>query len=79
MDEIFGELARQSNTLTPVPPDERDIEIDLLIPLMDGEKQDQHEAELQMHSFVSEAQQTSTSTPNMKTIEKEDDTSSELT
>ena len=46
---------------------------------MDGEKIDQHEVMLQMQTFVLEAQQTMTSIPEKKPIEKEGDTSSEST
>ena len=68
--EIFGELDQQSNTLTPVPLEERETQIDLLFPLTDGEKVDQHEAELQMRPFMLEAQQTTTSTPEKKQVKK---------
>jgi hypothetical protein len=78
VDQIFGELSRQSNMITPITPEARDIQVDLLLPLMDGEKVEQHEAKLQMQSFVSKAQ-TSTSNLENKSFEKEDNTSSELT
>lgn len=55
VDQIFGELTQQSNTITPIPTEAREIQVDLLFPLIDGEKVEQHEAELQMQSFVSEA------------------------
>ena len=48
VDEIFGALTRQYSTITLVPPEERELQIDLLLPLKDGEKEDQHEVELQM-------------------------------
>ena len=54
VDEICSELARQSNTINPVPPKAREKQIDLLIPLTDGDKVDQYEAELQMQAFLSE-------------------------
>ena len=46
-----------------------------MLPLTDGEKVEQHEVELHMQSFVSEAQ-TLTPTPEKKIVE--DDSSSEL-
>lgn len=60
----------------PIPPEARDIQVDLLLPLMDGKKVEQHEVELQMQSFISEAQ-TSTLTLEKKSLEKEDDMSIE--
>ena len=72
-------MARQSNTLYPIPPEAREKHTDLLIPLTDGEKEDEYEVELQMQPFLPEAQQTTTSTIEKKPIDKEDDTSSELT
>jgi hypothetical protein len=77
VNEIFNELSRQSNTLYPIPPEAREKQIDLLIPLINGEKADQYEAELKMQSFVPEAQRTTTSTTKKKPVDKEDDTSSE--
>ena len=63
-----------------VPPKAREKQIELLIPLTDGEKVDQYEAKLQMQPFVSEAQQTATSTTKKKpVVDKEDDTSSKST
>ena len=60
--------------VTSIPPQEKEIQVDLLLPLTDGEKFEQYEAELQMQSFVSEAQ-TLTPTPEKKPVE--DDSSSE--
>ena len=48
VNEIFNELARQCNTLNPIPPEAREKHIDLSITLTDGENEDQYEAELQM-------------------------------
>ena len=78
VDHIFGELSRQSSMIMSIPPEERDIQINLLLLLMDGEKVEQHETELQMQSFVSEAQ-TPRSTPENKPLEIEDDMSSDST
>ena len=55
VEQIFGELTQQSKTITLVSPEAREIQVDLLLPLTDGEKVEQHETELQMQSFVSEA------------------------
>lgn len=60
----------------PIPAKLREIQVDLLLPLTDGEKFKQHEAELQMQSFVSKAY-TPTLTPKKKPVEE--DSSSELT
>ena len=70
--------ARQSNTLNPIPPEAREKQTNLLIPLMDGDKEDQYKAEIQMQPFVSEAQQTTTSTTKKKLVDREDDTSNKL-
>lgn len=48
VNEIFNELAWQSNMLNPIPPEAREIYTDLLIPVTNGEKMDQYEAKLQM-------------------------------
>ena len=77
VDEIFSEMARQSNTINPVPPEAREKCTNLLIPLMDGEKVEQYEVELQMHPFMLEAQHPTTSSFEKKLDENEDDTSSE--
>ena len=76
---MFGELSRQSNTFTLVPPEARELQIDLLLPLIDGEKADQHEVELQMQPFVSKAQQTIMSTLEKKIVEKAEDIMSKST
>ena len=55
VDQIFGELDQQSNIITPIPTKAREIQIDLLLPLTDGEKVEQQEAKLKMQSFVSKA------------------------
>ena len=52
--QIFGELTRQSNTIMPIPTEAREIQVDLLLPLTDKEKVEQHEVELKMQSFVLE-------------------------
>ena len=46
VDAIFNELAWQSNTLYPIPPEAREKQAELLIPLIDGEKEYQYVAEL---------------------------------
>ena len=38
VDQIFGELTQQSNTIMPIPTEAREIQVDLLLPLTDGEK-----------------------------------------
>lgn len=76
VEQIFGELSRQSRTITPIPSLAKEIQVDLLLPLKDDEKFEQDEAELQIQSFIAEVQ-----TP-MPTLEKktaEVDTSSDLT
>ena len=55
IEHIFGELTRQSNTITPIPSLAKEIQVDHLLPLTDREKVEQHEAELQIQSFVTEA------------------------
>ena len=69
-------MTQQSKTVTPIPSLAKEIQVDLLLPLIDDEKVEQHEAELQMQSFVVEAQMP-TQTPEKKTIDA--DTSSDLT
>ena len=69
-------MNRQSKTITAIPSLAKDIQFDLLLPLTDGEKVKQNEAELQMQSFTVEAQML-TLTTKKKTIEV--DTSSDLT
>jgi hypothetical protein len=64
--QIFGELTQQSRTITPIPSLAKEIQFDLLFPLTDGEKVEQHEAELQMQSFAVKAQ-TLMQTPDKKT------------
>lgn len=76
VDQIFGELTRESNTITPIPAEAREIQVDLLLPLTDREKVEHHEAKLQMQSFVSK-EKTLTPTPEKKPIE--DDLLSEST
>lgn len=46
VEQIFGELTRQSKTITPIPPKAREIQVDLLLPLTYGQKIKQHEVEL---------------------------------
>ena len=46
VDQIFGELTQHSKTITPIPTEAREIQVNLLLPLTDGEKVEQHEAEL---------------------------------
>ena len=67
IDQIFGELTRQSRTITPIPAKAREIQVNLLLPLIDGEKVEQHEAELKLQSFVSKAK-TLTLTPKKKPV-----------
>ena len=62
--------------VTPILSHAKEIQVDLFLPLIDGEKVEQHEAELQMQSFVLEAQ-TPTQTHEKKTAEA--DSSSEST
>ena len=53
-------------TIKHIPSHAKEIRVNLLLPLIDGEKVEQHEAKLQMQSFVVEAQ-TLTQTPENKT------------
>ena len=48
VEQIFAELTRQSRTITPIPSLAKEIQVNLLLPLTNGEKVEQHEAELQM-------------------------------
>ena len=48
VEEIFNELTRQSNMLYPIPPDAKEKQIDILIPLTNGEKANQYKVELKM-------------------------------
>ena len=43
---IFGELIWQSKTITPILSLAKEIQVDLLLPLIDGEKVKRHEVEL---------------------------------
>lgn len=74
VEQIFGELTRQSRTITPIPPEAREIQVNLLLPLTDGEKVKHYKVKLQMQSFVLEAH-TLTPTPEKKLVK--DDSSSE--
>ena len=61
-----------------IPPEAKEKHTDIIIPLTDGEKVDQYEAELQMHPFIPESQQTAPSSTRKKPLpNKEEDTSSE--
>ena len=44
--QIFMELSRQSRTITPISSLAKEIQVDLLLPLTDDEKVEQHEAKL---------------------------------
>ena len=76
VNQNFRELSRQYSTITPIPLEARDIQVELIVSLTNRKNVEQYEVELQMQSFVSEAQ-TSTSTPKKKSLEKEDNMSSE--
>lgn len=52
VEELFNEYTRQSKMVHPIPAEAKAKQNDILIPLIDGDKADQYEVELQMLHFV---------------------------